>query len=47
VVIRTAAAMRPPPAVTMVVDRPFLFAIVDSTTGLPLFLGQVSHPVAG
>jgi serpin B len=46
VVIRAAAAMRPPPAVTMVVDRPFLFAIVDSTTGLPLFLGQVSHPVA-
>ena len=47
VVIRAAAAMRPPPAVTMVVDRPFLFAIVDSTTGLPLFLGQVSHPAAG
>lgn len=47
VVIRTAAAMRPPPAVTMVVDRPFLFAILDSTTGLPLFLGQVSHPVPG
>jgi serpin B len=47
VVIRAAAAMRPPPAVTMVVDRPFLFAIVDSTTGLPLFLGQVSHPAPG
>jgi serpin B len=47
VVIRAAAAIRPPPAVTMVVDRPFLFAIVDSTTGLPLFLGQVSHPAAG
>jgi serpin B len=47
VVIRALAAMRPPPAVTMVVDRPFLFAIVDSTTGLPLFLGQVSHPAAG
>ena len=47
VVIRGAPAMRPPPAVTMVVDRPFLFAIVDSTTGLPLFLGQVSHPAAG
>ena len=34
-------------AVTMVVDRPFLFAIVDSTTGLPVFLGQVSRPGAG
>jgi serine protease inhibitor len=31
----------------MVVDRPFLFAIVDGTAGLPLFLGQVSHPAAG
>lgn len=47
VVIRAAAAMRPPPPVTMVVDRPFLFAIVDSSTGVPLFLGQVSHPAAG
>jgi serpin B len=47
VVIRALAAMRPPPAVTMMVNRPFLFAIVDSTTGLPLFLGQVSHPAAG
>ena len=47
VVMRAAAAMRPPPPVTMVVDRPFLFAIVDTATGLPLFLGQVSHPVAG
>ena len=28
----------------MVVDRPFLFAIIDAATGLPLFLGQVSRP---
>ena len=46
VVMRTAAAMRPPPLVTMVVDRPFLFAIIDTATGLPVFLGQVSHPAA-
>ena len=39
-----AAAMRPPPKVTLTVDRPFLFAIIDTPTGLPLFLGQVSHP---
>jgi serpin B len=45
--MRTAAAMRPPPLVTMVVDRPFLFAIIDTATGLPVFLGQVSHPAAG
>ena len=47
VVIRALAAMRPPPRVTMVVDRPFLFAIVETTTGQPIFLGQVSHPAAG
>jgi serine protease inhibitor len=28
----------------MVVDRPFLFAIIETSTGLPLFLGQVTHP---
>ena len=47
VVMRTAAAMRPPSPVTMVVDRPFLFAIVETGTGLPLFLGQLSRPAAG
>jgi serpin B len=47
VVMSRMAAMRPPPAVTMVVDRPFLFAIIDTATGLPVFLGQVSHPAAG
>jgi serine protease inhibitor len=44
VTIRAAAAIRMPPRVTMTVDRPFLFAIVDTTTWLPLFLGQVSRP---
>jgi serine protease inhibitor len=29
------------------VDRPFLTAIVDTATGLPLFLGQVSRPRSG
>jgi serpin B len=47
VVIRAMAALRAPPSVTMVVDRPFLFAIIDTATSLPLFLGQVSHPGAG
>jgi serpin B len=45
--MRAAAAFRSPPPVTMIVDRPFLFAIIDTTTGLSLFLGQVSHPRAG
>jgi len=47
VMIRTRAAMRPPSPVTMVVDRPFLFAIVDTQTSLPVFLGQLSRPGAG
>jgi serpin B len=47
VMIATRAAMRTPPAVTMVVDRPFLFAIIDSPTGRPWFLGQVSRPRSG
>jgi serpin B len=44
---RPLAAFRASPPVTMTVDRPFLFAIIDTTTGLPLFVGQVSHPRAG
>ena len=47
VVFTASAVMRPPPRVTMVVDRPFLFAIIDTATSLPLFLGQVSHPRSG
>lgn len=35
---------RPEPDVTLVVDRPFLFAIADTATGLPLFLGQFTGP---
>jgi serpin B len=41
---RPTAVFRAPPAVTMTVDRPFLFAIIHAPTGLPLFTGQVSHP---
>jgi len=44
VVFRPTAAFRAPPSVTMTVDRPFLFAIIHTRTGLPLFIGQVSHP---
>jgi serpin B len=47
VVIKTRAAVRPMQPVTMVVDRPFLFAIVDTSTSLPVFLGQVVRPGAG
>ena len=38
----------PPEEVPIVrLDRPFLYAIVDSGTGLPLFLGAVADPSAG
>jgi len=47
VMIRTRAAVRPLQPVTMVVDRPFLFAIVDTSTSLPVFLGQVIRLGAG
>lgn len=47
VALAAMAAFRAPPPVTMVVDRPFLFAIIDTATSLPLFLGQVSRPRAG
>jgi serpin B len=46
VVMRMRAGMLAPRRVELVVDRPFLIAIVDTTTGLPLFLGQVSKPAA-
>ena len=39
-----SAIMRTPPPVTVVADRPFLFAIGDIATGLTVFLGQVSRP---
>jgi serine protease inhibitor len=38
------AVVQAPPPVTVVVDRPFLFAILDRATGVPVFLGQVSQP---
>ena len=40
----TALAIHRAPPVTMIVDRPFLFAIIDTATGLPVFLGQVNRP---
>lgn len=47
-VVMTAMAMRTPaPAVTLTVDRPFVFAITDTAGELVLFLGQVSDPRPG
>ncbi len=44
VTMRPMALRRGPEPVRMIVDRPFLFAITDTVTGLPLFLGQVTRP---
>jgi serpin B len=46
VVMRAMGFVRKPPAkrVVLTVDRPFLFAIVEMPSGLPLFLGQVTRP---
>jgi serpin B len=44
--VMVAMAVRRPrtETVTMTVDHPFLYVITDTSTGLPLFLGQVTHP---
>jgi serpin B len=47
VAMTAMASMRPADPVTMIVDRPFLFAITDTATGLPLFAGRVSDPRPG
>jgi len=44
VVARAMALRREPDPVRVVVDRPFLFAIIDTAASLPLFLGQVTRP---
>jgi serine protease inhibitor len=47
VIMRVAARIAPArPPVSVRVDRPFLFAISDTVTGAPLFLGRVANPAA-
>jgi serine protease inhibitor len=37
--------IRPPAKrVVFTADRPFLFAVVETSSGLPLFLGQLTRP---
>jgi serpin B len=46
--MRAMAAPRPPiETITVTIDHPFVFAITDTATGLPLFLGRVTGPNAG
>lgn len=44
VIVRAAAMRQFSPDVRLVFDRPFLFMIADTRTGLPLFLGQFTRP---
>jgi serpin B len=46
VVVMTARALVADPPVEVTVDRPFLFAITDTVSGLPLFLGRVTDPTS-
>jgi serpin B len=41
-----ATAMAPQEIKRIVFDRPFLYAIIDRTTELPLFIGILDKPVA-
>jgi serpin B len=43
-VLAAARRLPPTPRVAFTADRPFLFAIVETTSGDPLFLGQFTRP---
>ena len=45
-VVMKATAMAPQEIKRIVFDRPFLYAIIDRTTELPLFIGILDKPVA-
>ena len=42
--MKLTSAMEPPRRFVMVCDRPFFYAIVDSRTGLVLFMGEMANP---
>jgi serine protease inhibitor len=42
----TAARIPTIPPIEFTVDRPFVFEIVDTRTGAPLFVGSVANPTA-
>ena len=44
-VMMRATSMPPPPQVTMIVDRPYLFAVRDIESGALLFVGRVESPL--
>lgn len=46
-VAAVALAAPAPPEAEVTADHPFVFAIVDTVNGLPLFLGRVADPTVG
>lgn len=44
--VEAMAAAPPKQTVQLHIDRPFLFLVRNTATGLPLFLGQVTDPAA-
>jgi serine protease inhibitor len=42
-VMLAAAVRKPSPEITFVADRPFLFVLADTDSGLPLFVGQLTR----
>ncbi|MEZ5142407.1 MAG: serpin family protein [Acidimicrobiales bacterium] len=45
--VRAAGWAQPPVVVPLHLDRPFAFALLAETTGLPLFAGWVADPLTG
>ena len=43
-VIMAGGTAEPPPPIPMVVDKPFVVAIIDEPTGSLLFLGHITDP---
>jgi len=43
-VIMAGDTAEPPPPIPMVVDKPFVVAIIDEPTGSLLFLGHITDP---
>lgn len=46
IVDKSTATLDPPPREYVYLDRPFVYALVDTKTGNPLFLGIVEEPAA-
>lgn len=47
VVLGQLLSRAPAPSVPVVLDRPFLYRIIDRETGATLFIGQILDPIAG